>query len=112
MKLSAFFRIRSRHQVGSRARNQVEDILVWLCVPGFVDNLISAVHLIMPWTPVPMVISREVQNSRAGNIESDVPVFSNLIKKMAGICPLIPTAPVIGAAHKSASTDAFIGPAL
>ena len=59
-----------------------------------------------------MIVAREVEDTRSVDIKSDIIVVSQLIKKMAGVCPFIAAASIISAAHVGAHTDALIRPAL
>src|SRR5947207_14202136 len=72
--------------------------------------MVHAIHLVMPRTAMPMIIPGEVQNPRPFDVERDIFVLRQLIKKVAGIGPFIAAAPVVSAAHVSARADALVRP--
>ena len=76
------------------------------------NDMVSAVDGVVPWTAVPMVVASEVEDSRAGDVECDVFVFGELIEEMAGVGAFVSAAAIVGAAHVSASADALIRPAV
>ena len=59
---------------------------------------------------MPMIVAGEVEYACPLDIESDIEIVARLIKKMAGISPLIAASPVISAAHVRAHADALLGP--
>src|SRR5580765_7612951 len=79
---------------------------------GLDYNVVRTVHFIMPWAAVPMIVSDEIENARAGDVQRHVFVFRKLIEEMAGIGAFVATAAVISAAHVGAHADALIRPAL
>src|SRR5579859_5606606 len=72
--------------------------------------MISAINIVMPRAPVPVVVTREVEDARAGHVQSDIVIVRELVKKMAGIRSLVPAPAVVGAPHVRAFTDPLIRP--
>src|SRR5260370_32465667 len=85
--------------------------MVRICRAGLLNEVVHAVHLVVPGATVLMVVAREVEHARPLNIESEVSVLGKLIEKMACVGALVAAAPVISAAQVSARSEALIGPA-
>ena len=79
---------------------------------ALLNDMIHAVHLVMPRTAVPVVISNEVKDAGALNIETDISVRSELIEEMGRISGLIASPSIVSAAHVRANSDSLIGPVI
>src|SRR6266700_663264 len=72
--------------------------------------MVYSIHLVMPRAAVPMVVTREIQNAWARDIECHVVIIRELIKKMTGISSFIAAAPIIRAPHVGSCPDPLIRP--
>ena len=86
--------------------------MVWIRCAGLLNQVVNAIDLIMPRTPVPMIIARKIKHARPLDIERDIFILSKLVEEMAGVCAFIAATPIVGAPHVGARADAQIRPAL
>ena len=82
----------------------------WIGGAGFLDDVIGAVHDVMPGAAVPVIVPREIEHAGAFDVESDIEVVRQLIKEMARVGAFVAAAPVVGAAHVGPSADALQRP--
>ena len=61
---------------------------------------------------MPMIIPNEIEDALPLDIQRDIPVVRELIKKMARIGSFVSTAPIVSAAHIRAHSNSLIRPAL
>src|SRR5262249_7678497 len=71
----------------------------------FPDDVIDAVDGEVPGAAVPVVETREVEDSRAGKIERDVLVVGKLVEEVAGVGAFVPAGAVVGAVHVRAGAN-------
>ena len=79
---------------------------------GLLDEVVRAIHLVMPGAAMPMVVTREVEHARPLDVQRDVPVVGELVEEMAGVGAFVAAAAVVGAAHIGPRADPLAGPAL
>ena len=60
---------------------------------------------------MPVIITNKIENARPFDVECDVVVIGQLVEKMAAIGAFIAAAPIVGAAHVGAHSNALIRPA-
>src|SRR5689334_11774895 len=74
--------------------------------------MVSPIHFIVPGTAVPVVVAGKVEDARSHHIQRNVAVLRLLVEEVAGIGTLVPTGPVVRAAHIGAHADPQSGPRL
>ena len=77
----------------------------------FLDNGVPPVHDVMPGAAVPVVVSGEVEDARAGHVKSDVVVIRQLVEKVAGVSGFVSASAIVRAGHVRADADSEVGPA-
>src|SRR6266513_2769236 len=71
----------------------------------FLNDDILAIHFVVPWAAMPVVVTRKVQNPGAGDVQRDVKIIRLLVKKVRRVRGVIAALPVVGASHVGAGAD-------
>ena len=79
---------------------------------GLLDDVVPAVHLVVPGAAVPVVVAGEVEDAGASDVERDVEVVGLLVEEVRRVGGVVAADAVVGAAHVGAHADALVGPAV
>ena len=77
---------------------------------GFPDDVVRAVDHVVPGASVPMVVAREIKDSRAFNVDGYVKVVTELIEEVTGVSGVVAASAVVGASHIRPGADALVRP--
>src|SRR5438445_1976437 len=93
-------------------KHRVLERMIGICGGRFLDEMVKAVHFVVPGTAMPMIAADEVEDARSGHIQRHIIIIGELIEKMAGVGAFVSAAAVVGAPQVSPRADALTGPAV